>query len=122
MGRQPKYSTAHAQTRTFREWSEELGVSLSTLRARVYGGLPRNRVFTSVKKGRTAKMALTYGGFRLTYREWAEKMNLPETTIRARIHREWSIKDALTIPVGGERPTKEGGDDDDSRDSGDRED
>jgi len=121
VGRPPKHYTAHNKTQTLKEWAKELGVSIATLRARLYNRLPRDKVFTSVKRGRTAKLALTYGGFRLTYREWAAKMKISETTIRARIHRGWTVKDALTIPVGEERPTIEGEGDDDTADSGDRE-
>lgn len=47
---------------------------------------------------------LTFDGKTQTIKEWAEELDMPWPTLYDRINRNgWTVKEALTIPVGGRR-------------------
>lgn len=52
------------------------------------------------QRNRSSCKYISYKGETMSVQEWAEKLNITPSTLRSRFNKGWSIKRALTEPVG----------------------
>jgi len=99
--------TAHGKTLTLEQWSAELGVSVSTLKQRIFRRktpLEKALVVGELKKGkvgpREGKHLITAFGRTQSLTSWSRELNLPVTTLKNRLYRaKMTPEDALRAPL-----------------------
>lgn len=97
----PMFFTRAGKTQTLQQWSEELGVSYSTLYARIRTlGIPAERALDPDFKRRTGgrnPKRYTHGGRTLTQHQWAEEIGITDCALRLRFGRGLPLERALAI-------------------------
>lgn len=80
-------------------WAEQLGISASTLyyRLRRNGWNIEQACSKPVRKAKHTN--ITYNGMTHSIREWARILGISESTLMSRFHKEWTVEQALTLPV-----------------------
>lgn len=98
-----KYLTCDGKTQSMKEWSEELGIKYTTLRARIRQGWPVKLALTEgVKPWKTPwknAALITFNGKSQNVHEWACEIGMAWQVLQGRLDRKWSVERALTEPV-----------------------
>lgn len=95
------------ETKTLQEWCEELNLSYSRMRDRIFlKGIKPEVAFTLKRRDPSlvSKMKQTvwveYNGEKKSLAEWTAQLGLDYTLMRNRIRKlKWSVEDAFTIPA-----------------------
>jgi len=105
MARPPRNLTYEGRTQSLTDWANEIGLNVSTLRARIdHYDWPLDKALTT-KARKLGPRLLTWDGVTKPLIEWAKETGLSVSTIHNRIFLyNWTVEDALTTPVG--RPTR----------------
>lgn len=89
------------KTQTLNQWAKEIGVSRTTLDARLRQGFPIEKVLSKNLAYKNSKL-YTYNGKTQTLSQWAKEYNTPYATLWSRINEHgWTIEQALTISNKG---------------------
>ena len=92
------YVTYQGKTKSLLDWSEELDVSYTLLRKRLYDGWSVEKAFNT--KPRVNQRILTYKGVSKNIRQWAKFLGINVKTFRDRINISgWSIEKAIETPI-----------------------
>lgn len=99
-----RYYDHDGRSMTLTEWSKELNVSPTSLKARLRKGMTIGEVI-SEPIGPYRPFTLEYQGRTLSAREWSEITGIPTRMIRTRVRGlGWSAEKALTTPPEYRRP------------------
>lgn len=88
-------------TKTMAEWADDVGISVSTLEARLRSWDPREAVASGPgRPGENPQRMIEFGGERRTLTGWAKHMGLTQACLWGRIVvRKWPLERALTTPA-----------------------
>lgn len=97
--RRNRYLSMNGETLTITDWARRIGVTPSTLDARIANGWSLEEALSSSKDQRFDRFAnavtLSHNGRTLSIPEWSKMTGICERTIRARLRRGWSVEEAL---------------------------
>jgi hypothetical protein len=86
--------TYNGKTQCLTEWSEEIGIAISTLFNRILHGWSDERILST--PDRETRFGITFGGETHTISGWARSLGVSRKTITARIAAGWSLEETLT--------------------------
>lgn len=83
---------------TMCQWSEELGIPYSTLRARIRAGWSAedalSKPIREVRQGSRGRL-LSFRGEQRTLAAWSKELGIPISTLTCRLQRGWSVERSL---------------------------
>lgn len=86
------------QSQTIKEWSEELGLSVSTIQSRLSRGCPvKKALFAGQLPQPTQGRRITFRGETKSLRQWAQSLDISRQALKMRL-KNWVKIDALTRP------------------------
>lgn len=99
--RHVKRYTYKGKTLYLSEWSEELGISLETLEARInaYKWTVERALSSPVGAPRSTSRFLTYDGVTLPMADMARKYGISPKTFKNRMYQGWTIERIVSTPV-----------------------
>ena len=89
----------NGKKQTVYNWSKELGISASIIKARLDRGWSDKDALTVPPQDKSHKW-ITFNGIRDTVTGWSKRMGWSAETLRVRLKKGWSIERALNTPVG----------------------
>lgn len=94
----PMFFTHNGQTKTLRQWAEELGISYFTLysRIRTHRIPPERALDPNFKRIPGMPKRYTHAGRTLTLRQWANELGVRYATLSYRLTRGLPLEQALT--------------------------
>jgi hypothetical protein len=97
--RRSLFITYNGQTKTLSQWSRKIGIDKGTLLYRIKHGWSVEAAFSSKP---THKFdAITFNGRTQSIWQWSKEMKIKHSTLFMRLDSyKWSVKRALTTPVG----------------------
>lgn len=86
------------RSQTIKEWSKELGLSVSTIQSRLSRGHPVNKVlFVGQLPQPPQGQRITFRGETKSLRQWAQSLDISRQALKTRL-KNWVKIDALTRP------------------------
>ena len=101
-----KFYTHAGKTMTLAQWSIELGIPQSTIRARIYNGHTVSNALAGRLLHRGAEPRIQrakryeHNGKSKTIAEWSQATGISEQTLRTRLKARWPLEKALSVGVG----------------------
>lgn len=93
----------NGETHTIKEWSEIIGISKNTLRARLYTWDSIEMALSTPLNGKHKELnTLTVNGETHTFSEWSEITKIPESTLRSRWNK-WKDAEKVVCTKGDGR-------------------
>jgi len=93
------YLTHQGETKTIREWARITGLSISTIKYRLYNREPIEQVL----KAELRRKYITYQGVTRTFSEWAKITGVSVATIKYRLYAGKSAEEILSPTIRGKQ-------------------
>lgn len=96
-----RFLTFNGQTKCITDWSESLGVPVSTLTMRLdaYGWTIEQALTSTPPKRSRSKTSITWNGETRDIQDWAKLQAITVSCLRHRLKRGWDLTAALTTPM-----------------------
>ncbi len=94
-----KYYDYKNESKTLKQWCDELGINYTTVSQRVRKGFSISEALETPLSNNKSTL-LTYNGETLTYKQWESKTGIGAKTLAFRIGKGWSVEQTLSTPSG----------------------